>query len=299
MQDCKGLTALHAAAAAGHADACELLLAVGADAAARTSLGRAPLYLAVDRQHAQAVYVFVAYGLADNEARRGRLPAGHWAARAMRDDVLEERFQKVTRMVLGCRAAAGGALVKEACAARVEVVRLLLLAGAPVAAGVRNRTLLEVVLLAWYSSQGSVPKGARPGVLPLAQSAGGDAIWTRGAAAAKPPCETTLGCAEPDRVFYCHATTAPHRRSRTLESQLPGLPAAACSPACEGRPGTLEALERQLHLAASIGASMVDLCKSSDCEDTATGAAAIRRVEALQSTVVVRSSSACSASLGA
>jgi hypothetical protein len=101
--------------------------------------------------------------------------AGHWAARAMRVDVLEERFQKVTRTLLDSRRGAH-ALVDAVEKLDHEVVQLLLDGGADVHAGRRNRCLFELCIDAGAAASSARSDRARAfGLLPARRIKHGEA----------------------------------------------------------------------------------------------------------------------------
>ena len=89
-RDDDGATLLHAAAAAGHAPACEQLLALGADPCARdVESGATALHTALHRGHLGAALVLLCHGapLEDAEggwaARRAARPLHSWLARPL------------------------------------------------------------------------------------------------------------------------------------------------------------------------------------------------------------------------
>ena len=127
----RAYTGLHAAAAAGNAAEIERLLAAGADREARDGNGRTPLHVAVYRKRYDAARLLLAKGSDANALDRQRYDAVTIAAVA--DDV------PMLKLVLEGGASAknvtspydGTALIAAAHLGHVEVVQILIKAGAP------------------------------------------------------------------------------------------------------------------------------------------------------------------------
>jgi ankyrin repeat protein len=127
----RAYTGLHAAAAAGKVAEIEHLLTAGADREARDSNGRTPLHVAVYRKKYDAARVLLAKGANANALDRQRYDVVTIAAVA--DDV------PMLKLVLEGGASAknvtspydGTALIAAAHLGHVEVVQVLIKAGAP------------------------------------------------------------------------------------------------------------------------------------------------------------------------
>jgi ankyrin repeat protein len=127
----RAYTGLHAAAAAGNVAEIERLLAAGADREARDSNGRTPLHVAVYRKQRDAARLLLVKGANANALDRQRYDVVTIAAVA--DDV------PTLKLVLEGGASAknvtspydGTALIAAAHLGHVEVVQVLIKAGAP------------------------------------------------------------------------------------------------------------------------------------------------------------------------
>ena len=177
---------LHAAAAAGNVAEIERLLAAGADREARDGNGRTPLHVAVYRKQRDAARLLLAKGANANALDRQRYDVVTIAAVA--DDV------PTLKLVLEGGASAknvtspydGTALIAAAHLGHVEVVQVLIKAGAPLD-HVNNLTwtaLMESIVLgdggnrhtetlrALVQAGASVNIPDRAGITPLAHARG-------------------------------------------------------------------------------------------------------------------------------
>ena len=172
MRDAKGCTAVHLAAGIGSAQALGALFAHGAHARIRDTRKRMPLAHAVQGQHSQAVYTIVAHVLSQGcmSQQQHTDYAGVWAALAMREDVVEERYQKLTRALLDA-ARSEVVLVEAVQRHDAQAVMLLLDGGANPNARRRSRSLMEICLLSHqglaHDAEHSTSLPLRLGTLPL------------------------------------------------------------------------------------------------------------------------------------
>jgi hypothetical protein len=182
----RAYTGLHAAAASGNVAEIERLLAAGADREARDGNGRTPLHVAVYRKQRDAARLLLAKGANANALDRQRYDVVTIAAVA--DDV------PTLRLVLEGGASAknvtspydGTALIAAAHLGHVEVVQVLIKAGAPLD-HVNNLTwtaLMESIVLgdggkrhtetlrALVQAGANVNIPDRAGITPLAHARG-------------------------------------------------------------------------------------------------------------------------------
>lgn len=120
----------------------QLLLSLGADIKAQTSCGSTPLWFAVEKQHAQVIYVLVAHILANLAWQNGGFrQVGVWASSTMCEDTTDALCQDLTSILLDCRTNSS-ALCSAVKGLHWQTVSLLRQAGAPFS-GLRNRQLLH------------------------------------------------------------------------------------------------------------------------------------------------------------
>jgi hypothetical protein len=100
-----GATALHSAAAEGHADCCELLLEKGADVNERCAWGwYSPLHLALRRGHREVAVLLLNHGARwEMKDKHGKTPM-HWAVAAGKSVAANEVEKHARRLAKEARA---------------------------------------------------------------------------------------------------------------------------------------------------------------------------------------------------